>query len=537
MKISRPNNDAERKLCIILNTSTKACKELLPIIKKEYFTNQHTKILFSWIKKYFEEFNRAPNKDIQDIYKNNKSDVEDEETVDLLKKFLSSISKEYTESEPENIDFQISESMKFLKLRSLEILKNSIQDSIDEKNPDKGESAISKHESIIDSNSTSLFSRIGDLEIKSPEWIIDGLFEKDSTSILFGDPGTGKSFIALDIGASVASGTDFHTQGTSLQGPVIYVCGEGRNTIARRCRAWSIKNECNLNNQPFFILNTPIQLLDDKSLIPLKQSLINIADQEGDPILIIIDTWNRLSGGDENSNSDAAKAIAALDKLRAPYGCSVLIVHHSGHSEKQRARGASALNGAVDNSFKVERKNTESEIIMTNTKCKDGKPSKPMAFDLIDVDLGIKDEHGRSIESAALSMVDYVKPEKAQNHIFRGKVQQSLDILKTLIEDTDNKVTTNIWKERCINEGIKECTFWKHRRTLIDTDEIQFNPSTGYYNYNPLRGVIGSYSNTSKDKGTISYSKLKQTYSKVIVMESSLKRQLKHSYKNINKGA
>src|SRR5439155_17182506 len=67
------------------------------------------------------------------------------------------------------------------------------------------------------------------------------------------------------------------------------------------------------------------------------------------PVLIIIDTLARcLVGGDENSAKDMGIAIAALDRLRAELGCSVLVVHHTGHANEERERGSSALRAAVD---------------------------------------------------------------------------------------------------------------------------------------------------------------------------------------------
>lgn len=51
--------------------------------------------------------------------------------------------------------------------------------------------------------------------------------------------------------------------------------------------------------------------------------------------------------------------VAVMDDLKARFtSCSVLIVHHSGHAEKQRARGAMALKGALDCEYKVEKKIT-----------------------------------------------------------------------------------------------------------------------------------------------------------------------------------
>src|SRR5699024_4252993 len=45
--------------------------------------------------------------------------------------------------------------------------------------------------------------RADDLEFKEPEYIITGLMEAETLALLFADPGCGKSFIALDMAASI----------------------------------------------------------------------------------------------------------------------------------------------------------------------------------------------------------------------------------------------------------------------------------------------------------------------------------------------
>lgn len=148
MTITKPSNDAERRFIINLITDDRFCKEIIPLINPKFFSSNYAKLVASWCITYYSQFQCSPKKDIQDIYYSKKSSIEDEETVDLLKKFLSSISKEYSESNINNIDYEIKNAVKFLKLRSLELLKNSIIDSIDDKEPIKGEAALANFKRV-----------------------------------------------------------------------------------------------------------------------------------------------------------------------------------------------------------------------------------------------------------------------------------------------------------------------------------------------------------------------------------------------------
>jgi len=49
-----------------------------------------------------------------------------------------------------------------------------------------------------------------------------------------------------------------------------------------------------------------------------------------------------------------------------------MLVHHTGHSEKQRARGSIALKGALDTEYRLDK--VGDEITLTNTKMKDAEP-------------------------------------------------------------------------------------------------------------------------------------------------------------------
>ena len=52
------------------------------------------------------------------------------------------------------------------------------------------------------------FLRVGELEFKEPEYLLRPIIEADALVLIFGDPGCGKSFLALDIAARIALGVE-----------------------------------------------------------------------------------------------------------------------------------------------------------------------------------------------------------------------------------------------------------------------------------------------------------------------------------------
>lgn len=236
-------------------------------------------------------------------------------------------------------------------------------------------------------NKAFAFTPIGQLAHRNAEYLVEGLLETDTLCAAFGDPGSGKSFLAMDMACSVATGTDFHGRAVR-QGPVIYIAGEGLNGLRRRFEAWSLYHGVPINTAPCFISTRAAQFLEAESLKEVRQAMWQQATEHGKPALIVIDTVARNFGpGDENSNAEMGKFVAAMDALREPFpGSVVLLIHHSGHADKQRGRGAMALKGALDCEYRVEKKGKL--VSLSNTKMKDAKTPLPITFSLEDVDIG-----------------------------------------------------------------------------------------------------------------------------------------------------
>lgn len=234
-------------------------------------------------------------------------------------------------------------------------------------------------------DATNFFIRASQMEYRPPEYHIKGQVEKDSLAVLFGDPGTGKSFVALDMACCVATGHDFHGHETQ-QGSVFYIAGEGRNGIKRRVDAWAKHNDIPSHDFPLFISTTAARFLNRESAEIVAAAIDLLATQNGIPRLIVVDTLNRNFGdGDENSQKDMTAFVNVMDELRNRFpDCTIIIVHHSGHGDKDRARGSSVLKGAVDAEYRTTK--SDDRIILENFKMKDGPPPKPMEFHLECVD-------------------------------------------------------------------------------------------------------------------------------------------------------
>jgi hypothetical protein len=179
--------------------------------------------------------------------------------------------------------------------------------------------------------------------ITPPQPLIHNWLYQNSLAWLAGKPGDGKSFIALDMAYSVATGQPWQNHPTH-QGTVLYIAAEGASGLSTRADAWT-KAHGNPDYIPIFFLPTALRLVNPTELDTqaLTQALTALQ-----PSLVIIDTQARVTtGAEENSAKDMGWFIDALETLRAAHPATYLTVHHTPRNG-DNLRGSIALEGAAE---------------------------------------------------------------------------------------------------------------------------------------------------------------------------------------------
>ena len=250
-------------------------------------------------------------------------------------------------------------------------------------------------------NKQPLLKKFCDIELKPLEYLVEGLIPLKSLGMIFGDPGCGKTFLSIDIGMSIATGSDFHGKPVS-GGKVIMVVGEGYHGVVQRAFAWCAQNNVPREDVDLYISRTAVDIADKNARAILTAEIEKNLGLGEHLQLLIIDTVARNFGGnDENSTKDMSSFVTAVDSIAAQFGCATLLVHHTGHASKGRARGAIALTGAVDIEYLIT--NTNSFITMECTKAKDFEEPKGLRFVLQPVEV---EANGEIIKSAVLILRD-----------------------------------------------------------------------------------------------------------------------------------
>jgi len=282
-------------------------------------------------------------------------------------------------------------------------------------------------------------------------WLIKGILDANSISCFFGPSSTMKSFLVTGAALCTSSKIDWHGIPVNQSGTVFYIAGEGFNGTPRRIKAWAIEHGVDLERIPFFVSDRPAQILDKKGLEDLILAIDSMIAENGNPVWIIIDTLNRNFGpGDENSTADMTRFISILDELRSRYHCAISIVHHTGHSETERARGASALRAALDWEYRLQ-KHSDGTICLTCTKAKDHAEPSPIYFKPkeITIDGWIDPENGEAMTSCVLCRVD---GQATDLRPLKGAKKIALDAL--IGAGNGEPVHIEAWRDAAYSSGI-----------------------------------------------------------------------------------
>ena len=324
------------------------------------------------------------------------------------------------------------------------------------------------------------FTRADDLELTEIKWVVDDYIEADSLAQVFGDPGGGKSFVAIDLACCVATGKPWHGHEVK-QGSVFYIAGEGHNGLARRLKAWSLGNGTSLANVPLYKSHRAAQLYDATEAAVVAESIKQLsAEANCIPSMIVIDTLARNHGGDENSTQDMNAFIQHLDVyLRQPWKCCVMVVHHSGVADKDRSRGSTALKGALDAEYKCQLDSGTKTIAFESKKMKDAEMPNPKNFQITQIDLPINNKNGMPVKGAYLTAVDisglvsqvqkktYLSPNQKQ-------VMECLVMLEVSLFQNHQlrPVGYDEWRDSAKEHGVKNNRFWEVVKSMISKDMV-----------------------------------------------------------------
>jgi RecA-family ATPase len=202
---------------------------------------------------------------------------------------------------------------------------------------------------------------------KKQSFLIDGLIESNSLSLLVGPSNVGKTWVSYYLSHCVADGKPFLNRECE-QGTVLYFDKEMSDF-----QSYVRSSKFDYANGEYFLHSTE----DFPDVLNSKEVEQFLADVEQyvkkhNAKLLVIDSLNACcSTLDENNNSHMRLFMAFAKKLKNII--TTVIIHHKGKSENSEFRGASVIKDSCDNFFSIDKRG---EISVIKQRFSNGKSFK-----------------------------------------------------------------------------------------------------------------------------------------------------------------
>lgn len=247
-------------------------------------------------------------------------------------------------------------------------------------------------------------------------WLIKGVTLAQTLFLVVGEPGCGKSFLALDLSMTMALAAvdDRHPLkwfGRKIKPcGVVYIAAEGQEDFIIRIHAWMRSKGLPAETQvPVFLIPTAVDMrsgdVQTVSLIEEIKAVNGMAREQFscEIGLVIVDTLNRaLAGGSDVNPEHVGAFIRNCGAIQKGTGVTVAAVAHTGKpvggKGRTDPRGHSSIRGDNDGEIFVSAAHEGAPNSWQVTRNKAGPIGDRHEFRLYPIDVGT-DEDQEAIQS------------------------------------------------------------------------------------------------------------------------------------------
>jgi hypothetical protein len=229
------------------------------------------------------------------------------------------------------------------------------------------------------------YKKAAELTEVSPQmsWLVEGLWGEGAVGILGGEPKSCKSFLALDLAVSVASGTPCLGQFSVRRGgPVLlYAAEDAPEIVRRRLSGIASARGVELPSCDIEVITVEKLRLDDPCDVhSLEETIAHLS-----PRLLILDPFVRLHRIDENSSSEVAMVLEKLRIMQRRHNLGIMIVHHAkkgggGIRGGQALRGSSEFHAWGDSNLYMRRRQGDQLMLTVEHRAAPGIDGIPLTL-------------------------------------------------------------------------------------------------------------------------------------------------------------
>ena len=205
-------------------------------------------------------------------------------------------------------------------------------------------------------------------EFEAPDELVENLMTIGSTTVVYGDSNSGKTFWALSVATAIATGAECYGRKTD-PGLVVYLACEAPGSIRSRLQAIKRFHGCELEN--LAMIPVPLNFFNgDGDAFDVIEVIKEIERVKRKPVrLVIADTLARMSAGaNENSGEDMGPVMARFEQVCLVTGAAMMIIHHNGKDAAKGARGWSGIRAHIDTEIEVSEKDGIRSVNVTKQR-------------------------------------------------------------------------------------------------------------------------------------------------------------------------
>jgi len=190
--------------------------------------------------------------------------------------------------------------------------------------------------------------RVAEIEVdEAPErWLVEQLWADAAVGWIAGSPKACKSWLALELAVSVASGTPCLGRfEVTAQGPVlVYLAEDALAQVRERVSGLCVSRGLDLRTLDLHAITTPSLRLDtSKDQDRLRRTVRDLR-----PRLLVLDPLVRLHRLDENSAGEVSALLSFLRELQRAFDLALVLVHHTRKNVATGVQAGQALRGSGD---------------------------------------------------------------------------------------------------------------------------------------------------------------------------------------------
>ena len=269
------------------------------------------------------------------------------------------------------------------------------------------------------------------LTMPEPDWLLTDFIQKGGLTLVYGEPGGGKSLVMQDwANVLAAPGDNWFWMGRKRlrQANVLYIMGEGQGGLRGRLLAWKKHRNMNTLPQVSWIME-PVHLwrpASDPVLTPPQVALIQLVKDENYDVMFLDTLAATYGAGNENTQQDMNQYLQVCAEIQR-LGCAIVIAHHNSKGSKT-LRGSTVLMGAADTVIFLDptfdKEDHRLQVVkLVAKKQKDGIPFSPvlLAPKIHDVDTKVG-------QSLTLSYMDFSEEESPKQVVRREKIMKAVQM-------------------------------------------------------------------------------------------------------------